>query len=150
MSIKKGQSLFEVIFAVAVVSIIMVSVVSLSKRMVSSSDFSKNNALANKYVLEATEWVRQERDTDWITFYNRAAGNPTRCLQNLSWGGGPPCGNITGTNNFTRQVSLLRVDLDGDAANGNESVEAEVIVNWQDGKGMHQVKNISRYTNWNI
>ena len=32
---------------------------------------------------------------------------------------------------------------------GNPTVEAEVIVTWTDGKGMHQVKSISRYTSWN-
>ena len=146
-----GQSLFEVMFAVAIASMIMISVVSLSKQTISSSDFSGNNALANKYALEATEWIRGERDNDWVSFHNKAAANPTFCLDNLSWGGGfPPCPIMPGTNIFRRQATLSRIDLDGDIGNGNESVEMQVIVTWEDGKGMHQVKNITRYTNWNI
>jgi len=144
-----GQSLFEVMFAVAIASMIMISVVSLSKQTISSSDFSGNNALANKYALEATEWIREERDNDWIDFYNRAGPNPTLCLEDLAWGGAPPCPDIVDTPfKFKRSVILRQVDLD--ATPGNESVEIEVIVTWTDGKGMHQVKNITRYTNWNI
>ena len=93
-----GQSLFEVIFAVAIASMIMVSVVSLSKQTVSSSDYSRNNALASRYAQEATDWIRQERDgdddpatNDWQIFYDRASGNPTICLEDLAWGGAPPC-----------------------------------------------------------
>jgi hypothetical protein len=142
-----GQSLFEVMFAVAVAAIIMMSVVSLSKQTISSADFSKNNALASRYSQEATDWVREERDNDWITFYNRANTNPTVCLESLAWGGSPPCPDMTGTV-FNRTVTLQQVDLDGNL--GDESVEAEVIVTWTDGRGMHQVSVISRLTNWNI
>jgi len=153
-----GQSLFEVMFAVAIASIIMISVVALSKQTISSSDFSTNNALASRYTQEATDWIRQERDgddnpltDDWMIFYNRAAPNPTLCLEDLvgvGWGGPPPCPDVVGTPfKFKRSVILGQVDLDANP--GNESVEAAVIVTWTDGKGSHQVKNISRYTNWN-
>lgn len=143
----EGQSLFEVMFAVAVASIIMMSVVALSKQTISSSDFSKNNSLASRYTQEATDWVREERDNNWILFFNRAGPNPTICLEGLAWGGVPPCPDIAGTI-FNRSVTLQRVDLDANP--GNESVEVEVIVTWEDGKGIHQVSNISRLTNWNI
>lgn len=143
----KGQSLFEVMFAVAVASIIMMSVVALTKQTISGSDFSKNNALASRYAQEATDWIREERDNDWTAFFNRASTNPTLCLEALAWGGAPPCPDITGTQ-FNRSVTLTQVDLD--ATLGDESVEAEVVVTWSDGKGMHQISNISRYTNWNI
>jgi len=152
-----GQSLFEVMFAVAIASMIMVSVVSLSRQTISGSDFSRNNALASRYVQEAADWIREQRDDqisqdDWVTFYNWALGSPTICLEDLNaigWGGSPPCPDIVGVPfNFNRFVTLRQIDLD--AIPGNESVEAEVIVTWMDGKGMHQVKSISRYTDWNL
>ena len=144
-----GQSLFEVMFAIAIASMIMISVVSLSKQTISSSDFSRNNALASRYAQEATGWIREERDKNWTAFYNKAGPNPTICLENLAWGGAPTCPDMAGTPfKFKRSVILRQVDLDANP--GNESVEAEVIVIWTDGKGMHQVKNITRYTNWNI
>jgi len=142
-----GQSLFEVMFAVAVAAIIMMSVVSLSKQTISSSDFSKNNSLASRYSQEATDWIRGERDDDWVVFFNRASTSPTICLNDLAWGGSPPCPDMTGSH-FNRSVTLQQVDLDGNP--GVESVEAEVVVTWTDGRGMHQVSNISRFTNWNI
>jgi Tfp pilus assembly protein PilV len=145
-----GQSLFEVMFAVAIASIIMMSVVALSKQTVSSSDFSRNNALASRYAQEAVDWVRSERDSDWSAFFTRANANPTFCLEDLNvvgWGGAPPCSNVTGTI-FERSVVLTQVDLDSDP--GVESVEAEVVVTWDDGKGAHRVSVISRLTNWNI
>lgn len=143
----EGQSLFEVMFAVAVASIIMMSVVALSKQTISSSDFSKNNSLASRYAQEATDWIREERDNNWLLFYNRAGPNPTICLEGFAWGGPPLCPDIAGTI-FNRSVTLQQIDLDANP--GNESVEVEVVVTWEDGKGIHQVSNISRLTNWNI
>ena len=43
---QSGQSLFEVVFAIAVVAIIISGVVALSATTVRNSSFSRNNALA--------------------------------------------------------------------------------------------------------
>jgi len=43
--LEKGQSLFEVLFSIAIISIILIALVSLVAGSVRNSDFSQNNAL---------------------------------------------------------------------------------------------------------
>ena len=59
--LKKGQSLFEVVFAVAVSALIITAIVILAGNAVSNSTFSRNKALAGRFVQEAIEWLRKER-----------------------------------------------------------------------------------------
>lgn len=145
----RGQSLFEVVFAVSIAAVIIIGVLSLVPRLVSNSDFSKNNALATKYALESTEWIRQQRDKEtWNTFYSRASDSPGSdyCLENLNWGSFP-CGFIN--NIFERTVNLTQVTV---TQGGRDylGVEAKVRVRWTDGSGTHEVLDVSRYFNWNL
>lgn len=134
-----GQSLFEVIFAIGVAALVLVGITSLSAKGVRNSSFSKNNAQATKYAQEATEWLREQRDTSWSNFVSHASGNPI-CLGSSppSWSG--PC-KITGTP-FERRVTLTR-----DAANTN-IIHAVVEVSWNDDQGFHSSRTVTTFTNW--
>ena len=72
-----GQSLFEVVFAVAIAAMILVGIVSLATTSTRNSIFSRNNSQATKYAQEVVEWLREERDKDWINLSSHI-GN--RCL----------------------------------------------------------------------
>jgi type II secretory pathway pseudopilin PulG len=135
-----GQSLFEVIFAVAIAALVLLAIVSLSSRSITTSDYSKNNALATKYALEATEWLRQERDTSWSSFYARNGSTYDIGGSSPGWGNANP---ITGTI-FSRTVNLSS-DTDGSGA-----IVAIVTVTWTDSQGTHTVTNTTKFTNWNI
>lgn len=146
MSEDRGQSLFEVVFAVGIAALIIVGVVSLSRKSISNADFSKNNALATRYALEAREWIRQQRDSLGWDAFNTKVGY--HCLSNLTWGNtSNPCGVITGTI-FSRTANLSQTTVTINGVN-YPAVKAEVKVRWIDGSGEHEVKDVSRYTNWN-
>jgi hypothetical protein len=146
-----AQSLFEVIFAIAIAALVMTAVVVLSTDSVRNSSFSRNQTHATRHAQEATEWLREERDSSWINFANRT-GNPcvssgswgvsceipgvVFCLGNLNWSSG--C-NISGSI-FDRQVNLDLIELN--------NVEADIVVSWTDGQGTHEVRSITRFTNW--
>lgn len=140
---KLGQSLFEVVFALAITALILTGVVSLSAMTIRNSDYSKNNALATKYAQEAVEWLRGQRDTDWTTFYTHSGTTPVvTCLGTspiTSWGGS--C-TISGTV-FSRSVTLTT-----DSAN-LDIIEAMITVSWTDGNGEHRVTSTTRFTHWN-
>lgn len=129
----RGQSLFEIIFAVAIAALIMTAVVVLSTDSVRNSSFSRNQTLASRLAQEAHEWLRSERDSDWTTFAGRVG---TTCLGALSWSGS--CA-VTGTP-FSREVTLTLINP--------TTVEADIIVSWTDGQGTHEVRSVTRLTDW--
>lgn len=137
----KGQSILEVVFATAVMVLIMVGIVSLASNSISDAIFSRNQTLATKYAQEAMEWVRGRRDENWDDFYLRATSG-TFCINTLSWGTPGRCGSDTYINetNLTREMTLRLVD--------ESEVEVEVTVFWTNSKGTHEVKSITRFTDW--
>lgn len=144
---KKGQSLFEVIVAVGLVSVIMVALLSLSTVGVRNSSFSRNNVIATKYVQEATEWIRSERDTDWNDFVTHVGVTK---LGGLDWSN---LNTKIGSTAFSRSVKFTCKYDDGSgpvnkACNLANLIDVEVTVTWQDSQGTHEVKSLSNLTRW--
>lgn len=131
----RGQSLFEVIFSLAVVALILAGIVPLASVAIRNATFSRNNSLATKYSQEASEWVREQRDTSWS---NLSANLGTKNLGNLSWTAADCV--ITGMI-FCRQITLSST-LVG-------RVDSIITVSWQDALGTHTVRNANTFTNWN-
>ena len=135
----KGQSLFEVILALAVVALILVTVVSLAAFSVRNSSYSKNKTIAERYVQQAIEWLRGERDANSTTFFNRS-GN--YCINNLSFISGQCSGNISGTV-FKRELAISKTTV-----NLKTVLKTEVIVSWSDGQGIHEARSITYFSDW--
>lgn len=139
----RGQSLFEVIFAIAIAALILVGVVSIAANSVRNASFARNQALATRHVQGASEWLRAERDDDWTAFSSRALASPGRiwCLSSFSW---PfsfgPCGPSIGGSIFNREVTLILEAVD--------IVRAEIVVDWTDTQGLHDARSIARFTDW--
>ena len=147
---QKGQSLFEIVLALAIATIIIVALVALASSAVRSSTFSKNKTLATRYSQEANEWLRGERDTDWDAFFIRAAV-PLYCVKSLSWAEAT-VGNCTGGQEITgtiykREVGFVRTTVLVGGVPKNV-VETEVNVYWQDAQGIHEVKSVTNFTDW--
>lgn len=142
--LQRGQSLFEVVIAIAVTAIIVVALVSLTSSAVRNATFSRNNTLASRYAQEATEWLRGQRDGDVDDFMNKSL-IPTWCLSNLSWNQSGTCANnnvIPGTL-FVRQVNFIRTTVSGKVL-----VEARLRVSWQDTQGNHEVVSSTQFADW--
>lgn len=142
--LEMGQSLFEVVVAIAISALVMVSVVALATLAVRNTTFSKNKTLASRYAEEALEWLRNERDKDVSAFLNKAQ-IPKWCLNQLSWSNQNPCSpneKITGTP-FLREVSFSNVGLPPDTI-----IEAVVKVEWVDSQGSHLVQNVTNFADW--
>jgi Tfp pilus assembly protein PilV len=145
-----GQSLFEVVLALAVATLIVVALVALASSSIRNTTFSKNKTLATRYSQEAAEWMRGERDADWTTFYGRAA-NPLYCLKSLSWTeatiGSCGTGQEILNTAFKREVSFTRTTV---TVGGmpKDVVEAEIKVYWSDAQGMHEVRTATDFTDW--
>ncbi|HUC94565.1 MAG TPA: hypothetical protein VMR19_00975 [Candidatus Saccharimonadales bacterium] len=141
-----GQSLFELVVAVAVCALIIIAVVSLTVNSIANSNFSRNKALASTYAQQATEWLRGQRDSDTDTFTTHAQ-TPIWCLKDIStdlkgWSILGACGgsNVIAGTPFTRQVTFS-VGLQG----GKNIIETNVTVSWSDSQGSHEVTNATNF-----
>ena len=134
LSTNSGQSLVEMMVAVAVVSMVLVGLISAITFSLANAQFSRNKTLATKYSQEAIEWLRNERDKlGWAGtngFYNKAGDNSTTyCLNSLtSWPAAGGCaGTVIANTIFTRDVF---VDGNGGA---QDQVSVKVTVTWPQG-----------------
>lgn len=153
---KKGQSLFEVVFAVAIVALLLVGVVALTTTSVRNSTFSRNTSLANGYAQEAVEWLREERDESWDTFRSHATPATLNwCLtEPLTWSSSSACGSTDyiASTIFIRDLTFTCY-RDGPPAvscsnSSVNNIEGLVVVSWTDAQGAHDARVITRLANW--
>jgi len=142
----RGQSLFELVLAIAISALIIVAIVSLATLSIRNSSFSKNKALAATYAQEATEWLRGQRDSDIDAFILHAT-TPS-CLQDLGWthpavNPASDCTDRISGTTFNRWVTF-----DETVQGGKTIVEADVVVSWMDSQGVHEVKNATNFSDW--
>lgn len=149
--VMRGQSLFEVIFALGIAAIILLAMASLASSTLRNTTFSTDNATSTQLAQEATEWLRNERDTQWDTFAARgSSAGRVWCLTSLTWpsASGVCSGPVTGTL-YTRSVILKSVDAYPTTPDGIiDTINAEITVSWNDSKGTHTIKNNASYTDW--
>lgn len=141
----RGQSLFEVVLALALATLIIVALVSLVSNSIRNSSYARNKTYATRYTQEAFEWLRGERDGDWDIFSTNYLFCPTpphvQCLDTLAWG---DCGTCSDTefigDLFKREVSFTDIEAD--------SVTVEVKTYWIDAQGTHEARSSTILTDW--
>lgn len=149
MNNNRGQSLFEVVFAIAIVGLLITGIVSLSASSLRNTDFSRNQTIATKYANEGVEWARIYRDTDWDNFQALSSDVGINwCLNDLSVPSSNSCGtDRIGNTIFWREIHFID-DLVSDP-DGN-TVDVEVKVFWDDSVGNHVVNTDTSFTKWEI
>jgi len=139
---QKGQSLFEVVIAIFIISMIIVGVVSVSTTSLSNAVFSRNKTLAGRYSQEAIEWVRGQREQDISTFIVNTTANSSYCLQTLVWSNIGSCGSAEyiDATIFKRQVEFSTSLL-----STKNIIEATVTTSWNDSRGYHEAKYTTNF-----
>lgn len=140
----KGQSMFEVVIAIFIISMVIVGIVSLSTFSLSNSIFARNKNLAGKYSQEVIEWLRSEREKDASLFVEKLA-MPIYCMSDttLNWLNTGVCSGeevITNTI-FTRHLifTVSLIDL-------KTIIEATAITSWTDSRGYHEAKSTTNFS----
>ena len=151
----KGQSLFEVVGALAVISVLLVGLISITTTSVKNTTFSRNNEAANAYAQQLAEWMRSERDANWNTFKGRGTTSANYCFNNavLGWGTIGTCSSnqvVPGTI-IRRQATITCYQSNVVVACSNvgvDTVNVAIKVSWTDGQGDHSVNFTTQLTNW--
>lgn len=158
--IQAGQSLFEVVVAIAISALVIGGIVSLATNSVRNSTFSKNQSLAANFSQQATEWLRGQRDMSIDVFISKTIPggvSSTWCLPSLSWDSESFHRNcsetdvgdrISGTP-FVRSATFTPVSATSSpSGNSVTTIEADVTVSWSDSQGMHEVTSATTFADW--
>jgi Tfp pilus assembly protein PilV len=146
---QKGQTLFELIIAIAIGVVIITGIVILTTLSVGNSTLSKNDASGLRYAQEGIEWIRAERDKSWATTVSKSSSTTQNyCISTLSWSTSGTCTTaqtISGTI-YTRTLSLTSHDYDGDSL--TETIDAIVLIRWSEGGKQHTSQLATQLTSW--
>jgi len=119
-----GQSLVEMVVAIAVVLIVIVALVAVTTISVRNASFSRNQALATKYAQEGIEEARKLRDSQKEdVFFVDGSCSTTKTI---------------GIFSFQRTCSF----------DGDKTMTVAVVVSWTDAKGTHKSELTTRLTKW--
>lgn len=141
---QKGQSLFEVVVAIAISALIIVTIVSLVSNSLRNATFAKNNAQAASLGQQATEWLRTERDTDVAAFMTNVT-TLTWCFKDLAWTITGPC---LDPQNIPETLFYREGHFVTSLVGGKTVVAADIVVSWTDAQGLHQVTSATNFTDW--
>lgn len=124
---EKGQSLVEIIAALAVALIVILALVRVTVTSIRNAGFAKNQALATQYAQEAMEKIRAYRDqNDWVTFVANCNATLTSFVPPTPFSLSPTSG----------------------CACGSDSCTITEIIIWTDSQGTHKSELITRLTKW--
>jgi len=145
--LNSGQSLFELVLSFAVVTLIVVGIVSAATIAIRNAAYSRNKTLADRYLQEALEWLRSEKNKNYTDFQSHTSISQW-CLKSLDsdwvWIGAicQPGQEITGTM-MRRELTFSKFTKDG-----KEVIETKVVVYWTDAQGRHESSAVTDFTNW--
>lgn len=142
----RGQSLFELVVAIAISALVIVAMVSLATNSIKNSNYSRNKALAASYAQQTTEWLRGQRDSAPDSFFV-STQTPSWCLPTLAFTKpiaiSSNCTDVISDTVFRRWVSFTT-----SVPAGKNVVEADVTVSWTDSGGIHEVRSTTNFSDW--
>lgn len=141
---QSGQSLFEMVIAIAITTLVIISLVTLAGNSIRNTTFSKNKTLAGRHAQEAIEWLRSQRDSDFDTFQFNTL-TPGWCLSELAFTDVGTCasGEVIAGTDFQREATFDQFTL------GGKTVIAVVVrVYWDEGGNSHEVRLTTEFSDW--
>lgn len=122
-----GQSLIEMVVAIAVVILVVLALVVATTVSIRNAAFSRNQSLATKYAQEWIEKARELRDSQ---------------PENSFFVDGS-CNASSTVGIFTR-TRTCNLTVDGD----KKTMTVVVTVSWTDAQGTHKSELTTRLTDW--
>lgn len=139
----RGQTLIELLAALAIAVVVIVAIIALSTKALSNINFARTQSEANRYANELMEWLRSQRDESWSTFASKTGA---RCFPSSpisSW----PLSGVCSSGNVISGTQLLRsavLTLDA----GTNTMTVAITVSWIDDKGTHSTNLNTKLTQW--
>ena len=119
-----GQSIIEIIVALALVTLVILGLVKVSINSINNSTFARDQRAATKYAQEGIESARQCKEENALAF----------------WNGSCPELAVPSDAKFTREITYTQIE--------EGKMQVEVIVSWTSSKGQHQSSLKTYLTKW--
>ncbi len=143
MNNSKGLSLIEVVVFIAISSVILVVIVSLSINVTRQTYISHHKLYATRYADEFAEWLRIQKELSWQTFYDMSqTGTRSYCMNNeitlqsaLTSMSSGPCTVYDGIRTVvsdTEPEIYEREVTFAEQPENTKSVMATIIVKWRE------------------
>jgi Tfp pilus assembly protein PilV len=133
LSKEKGQSLIEVLAALAVALVVILGLVRVTISSMTNARYAKDQSLATQYAQEAMEEVRAYRDQNsWETFWSDkvpSTEGPTAIEDTI----------------FSKTVTYENVET---SLGAEDRAEITATITWSDGAKTHESKLTSYLTKW--
>lgn len=144
-----GSSMVEILIAILFVSLVAVALLRLAVINVSTSSYSIQRSQAEDYAKQTLEWLRNEKERDWQTFYNH--GTYTWCMPTLtssSWDSLniKDCSPTLLADKIPGTVFIREVENTQESAS---IVGVKVIIFWNDARGYHEITKNAEFSNEN-
>ncbi len=135
MKLEKGQSLIEVLIALAAATAIVAAIAVTVITSLRNVDYTKNQNLATQYSREGIEVTRQLAKNGWDNFltydgYYCLSQNST----NLTPKVGINCGQNVGDANPTKRIFFREIDISPSSALCSGNTKVISSVSWSDSK----------------
>jgi hypothetical protein len=150
-----GQSLVEVIIAIAIFSLFAVSMATFILGAITLTQTGGDVSQADALAVEGIEAVRAIRDSSWNNLAFDSSGIEVISGQWALRGEGTSdeIGKFTRTINFLPIFRNAEHDIVSSTSTGavldSESKQVDAVVGWDTGRGVFDSVNISAYlTNW--
>jgi Tfp pilus assembly protein PilV len=129
---KKGQSLLEVIFALAIILLVVLALVQIVTGAIRSSDFAQKSSQATAYAQRAMEEIRSYRDKNtWVVFSSACTSR--------NFG-------LTSPDPATTGFTLAVVSCADEGSVNQKKVVLKV--EWTDSTTTHKSELTSFFSNW--
>jgi hypothetical protein len=152
----QGQTLIEILIAIGVVTLVLVTLVAAVLMALRSVGFSQHKATATFLTNQGLEWVRGQRNIlGWADFAVYASvGGSDYCLTDLTGVGladlSGACGDEDLVQNIYQRTLVLTLETEGTPGSDDDSVTAEVTLVWDEGEATRQVAGTAVLTNWDL
>lgn len=150
---RKGQTIVEVIIAIGLVTVVLLSLVSALTLALRNNQFAKDQVLAQNRSRETLEWWRSLRDQlGWDAFYTMVDEDSspfTYCLTSLPGNlqdalalENDACGltDVIPSTRFTRELEVAIISPD--------QIDVVVTISWIDGSKEHQSQSKLSLKKW--
>lgn len=130
----KSFSLIEILVFFTIASIFFISAVSITVFFIKNSKTQQYKIIASHLLDEASEWIKEEKETDWLEFSSRANQNGIiYCLKNLNWNNQGNCQNYDLGNPtiFKREVILTKIN--------ETTIQTDINIYWLEGNGQNKI-----------
>ena len=149
-----GQSLFEVVVAVGIISVTLLVIISLTTVSIKNSSLARSKNQARLYSQEVLEWLRKERDLSYAGLQSRV-GISSYCVTDVNddspWSNIGLCDSTSGDSVSNEGVFFREVKLKNPGLSplfDRNIIIVDVKVYWKVGENTHSVTGSTQLTKW--